>query len=143
MGGGSVWGDYAAKKIIIQVINIYPTMSNAEINGILASGETIYLKSRAYTVTPATETFKLGQNTRIHFHPNALLSAGADGVTVLRTSSRDVGSSFIRNCKVFDLLIRLVGFKNCTGLNLCNARNNTEIIGPWIDMGLGDGIQGP
>ncbi|CAM6867719.1 phage tail protein [Enterobacter hormaechei] len=141
-GGGSVWDDYAAKKIIIQAVNIYPTMSNAEINVILASGGTIYFNSGTYTVTSATETFKLGQNSRVHFHPNALLSAGADGVTVLRASSQDVGSSFIRNCKVFDPRISLVGFKNCTGINLYNARNNTEIIGPWIDMGLGDGNTG-
>ncbi|HDW0968832.1 TPA: phage tail protein [Enterobacter hormaechei subsp. xiangfangensis] len=141
-GGGSVWDDYAAKKIIIQAVNIYPTMSNAEINVILASGGTIYFNSGTYTVTSATETFKLGQNSRVYFHPNALLSAGADGVTVLRASSQDVGSSFIRNCKVFDPRISLVGFKNCTGINLYNARNNTEIIGPWIDMGLGDGNTG-
>lgn len=141
-GGASVWEDYAAKKIIIQAVNIYPTMSNAEINVILASGGTIYFNSGTYTVTSATETFKLGQNSRVHFHPNALLSAGADGVTVLRASSQDVGSSFIRNCKVFDPRISLVGFKNCTGINLYNARNNTEIIGPWIDMGLGDGNTG-
>ncbi|MBF9839930.1 phage tail protein [Enterobacter hormaechei] len=141
-GGNSIWDDYAAKKIVIQVVNIYPTMSNAEINAILSAGGPVYFNAGTYTVTSTSETFKLGQNSRVYFHPNALLSAGADGVTVLRASSQDVGSSFIRNCKVFDPRISLVGFKNCTGINLYNARNNTEIIGPWIDMGLGDGNTG-
>lgn len=141
-GGGSIWEDYAAKKIVFQVVNIYPTMSNAEINAILSAGGAVYFNAGAYTVSTTSETFKLGQNCMVYFHPNSLLCAGADSVTVLRASSQDVGSSFIRNCKVFDPRVSLVGFNNCTGINLYNARNNTEIIGSWIDMGLGNNNTG-
>lgn len=141
-GGGSVWDDYAPKKSVFPLTNIYSTMSNAQINEILAAGGAVYFNAGEYTVSSTADTFKLGQNSRVYFHPNSLLKAGANGVTVLRASSQDVGSSFIRNCKVFDPRISLVGFNNCTGINMYDARNNTEIIGSWIDMGLGTGNTG-
>lgn len=141
-GGGSVWDDYVAKKFAIKVINIYPTMSNDEINSILSAGGHIYFNAGTYTVTSTSETFKLGQNSIVYFHPDALLMAGADGVTVLRASSLDVDSSFIRNCKIHDVRIDLSGFNNCIGLHLYSARNNTGVFDPWVDMGVGTGNTG-
>lgn len=66
----------------------------------------------------------------------------ADGVTVASASSLDVGSAFIRNCKIHDIRIDLAGFNNCIGLHLYNARNNTGVFDPWVDMGLGTGNTG-
>lgn len=141
-GGNSIWDDYAAKKIVIQVVNIYPTMSNAEINSILASGGAIYFNSGTYTVSSTNDTFKLGQNSRVYFHPNALLKAGANGVTVLRGSSLDVSSSFIRNCKIYSPRVETVGFNNCIGIHMYSARNNTSLDEPWVNMGVGTGNTG-
>ncbi|HFI6450759.1 TPA: phage head-binding domain-containing protein [Escherichia coli] len=141
-GGGSVWDDYVAKKFAIKVINIYPTMSNDEINSILSAGGHIYFNAGTYTVTSTSETFKLGQNSIVYFHPDALLMAWADGVTVLRASSLDVDSSFIRNCKIHNVRIDLSGFNNCIGLHLYSARNNTGVFDPWVDMGVGTGNTG-
>ncbi len=117
-------------------------MSNDEINSILSAGGHIYFNAGTYTVTSTSETFKLGQNSIVYFHPDALLMAGADGVTVLRASSLDVDSSFIRNCKIHDVRIDLSGFNNCIGLHLYSARNNTGVFDPWVDMGVGTGNTG-
>lgn len=141
-GGGSVFEDYAIKKGVFPLTNIYPTMTNAEINTLLAAGGGIYFNAGDYTVSAASETFKFGQNTQVFFHPNAKIKAGADGVTVARASSLDVNSAFIRNCKIHDIRIDLAGFKNCIGLHLYSARNNTGVFDPWIDMGLGTGNTG-
>lgn len=139
---GSVFDDYAIKAGVFPLTNIYPTMTNAEINAILASGGGVYFNTGDYTVSTVSETIKFGQNTQVFFHPNAKIKAGADGVTVARASALDVSSAFIRNCKIHDIRIDLTGFNNCIGLHLYSARNNTGVFDPWIDMGLGTGNTG-
>lgn len=141
-GGGSVFEDYAIKKGVFPLTNVYPTMTNAQINTILAAGGSVYFNAGDYTVTSTTDTIKFGQNTQVFFHPSAKLKAGANGVTVARASALDVSSAFIRNCKIHDIRIDLTGFNNCIGLHLYSARNNTGVFDPWIDMGLGTGNTG-
>ncbi len=140
--GGTIYDAYPAKTGVFPLKNIYPTMTNAEINTILAAGGGIYFNAGDYTVSTAAETIKFGQNTQVFFHPDAKIKAGADGVTVARASSLDVNSAFIRNCKTHDIRIDLSGFNNCIGLHLYSARNNTGVFDPWIDMGLGTGNTG-
>lgn len=136
-GGGSVFEDYAPKVGVFPLKNIYPTMTNAEINSMLAAGGSFYINAGTYTVSSNTDTWKLGQNSHVYWSPGATLQAGANSVTLLRGSSQDVGSAFIRNCKVFDPRLSLVGFNSCIGLHCYDMRNNSEVSGLWMDMGLG------
>lgn len=135
--GGTMFDDYAPKTGVFPLKNIYPTMTNAEINTILAAGGSVYVNAGTYTVSSNTDTWKLGQNSRIYWSPAAILQAGANSVTLLRGSSQDVGSAFIRNCKVFEPRLSLAGFNSCIGLHCYDMRNNSEITGLWMDMGLG------
>lgn len=139
---GDLYDYFPAKTGVFPLKNIYPTMTNAEINTILAAGGCVYFNSGNYTVTTPAETFKFSQNTQVFFHPNAKLKAGANNLTVARASALDVNSGFIRNCKIYDLLIDLTGFNNCIGLHLYSARNNSGVFDPWIDMGAGTGNTG-
>ena len=135
--GGTLYDDYAPKSGVFPLKNIYPTMSNTEINTMLAAGGSFHVNAGTYTVSSNTDTWKLGQNSRVYWSPSAILQAGANSVTLLRGSSQDVGSSFIRNCKVFDPRLSMVGFSSCVGLHCYDMRNNSEIIGLWLDMGIG------
>lgn len=139
---GDLYDYFPAKTDVFPLKNIYPTMTKAEINTILAAGGGIYFNAGDYVVSTAAETIKFGQNTQVFSHPNAKIKAGADGVTVARASSLDVSSAFIRNCKIHDIRIDLSGFNNCIGLHLYNARNNTGVFDPWVDMGIGTGNTG-
>lgn len=140
-GGGSVFEDYAIKKGVFPLTNIYPTMTNAQINTILAAGGCVYFNEGEYTVKTTADTFKPNQHLRIMFHPRALLKAGADGVTVMRASSQDIGTT-VRNFKAYGLRISLNGFKNCIGFHGYDVRNNSLISDMWIDMGLGTNCTG-
>jgi len=135
--GKTVFDDMAAKDNVFPIRNIYPTMTNAKINEMLTAGGSFFVNAGTYTVASSADTWKLGQNSRVYWSPNALLQAGADSVTLLRGSSQDVGSSFIRNCKVYGARLSLVGFNNCIGIKCYDMRNNSEVSDVWIDMGLG------
>lgn len=141
-GGGSVWDDYPYKGNVRPSKVIYPTMTNSQIQTILSTGGEIYVSDGTYDVASPTETWKLAQNTRITFSSGAILMATADGVTVLRMSSLDVASSFIRNCKAFMPRVNLNGKKNCIGIHLYSARNNSSLDDAWVDMGGGTGNVG-
>lgn len=134
---GDLYDYFPAKTDVFPLQNIYPTMTNVEINTMLAGGGSFFVNGGTYTVSSAADTWKLGQNTRMYWSPAALLQAGANGVTVLRGSSADVASAFIRNCKVYGARISLVGFTDCKGLHCYDMRNNSEIADLWMDMGLG------
>lgn len=140
-GGGSVWDDYAAKENVFPLTNIYPSMSNAEINTILAAGGSVYFNEGDYIVTTADDTFKLNQNLRVMSHPRAILKAGGNGVTVLRASSQDIGTT-VRNFKLFGVRIELGGFNNCIGFHGYDVRNNSLVTDMWIDMKLGTNCTG-
>lgn len=140
-GGGSVWDDYAAKENVFPLTNIYPSMSNAEINTILAAGGSVYFNEGDYIVTTADDTFKLNQNLRVMSHPRAILKAGGNDVTVLRASSQDIGTT-VRNFKLFSIRIDLGGFNNCIGFHGYDVRNNSLVTDMWIDMRLGQGCTG-
>uniref|UniRef100_A0AAU6PXX7 Lateral tail fiber protein n=1 Tax=Escherichia phage ETEP102 TaxID=3117680 RepID=A0AAU6PXX7_9CAUD len=122
--------------------NIYPTMTNQEIRAILLSGGDIFVNSGQYYVASATQTWALAQNTRLYWSAGALLSASSNNVTLLRMSSEDVSSAFIRNCKVYNPRLSTVGFNNCIGLHAFNARNNSGVDGLWLDLGLGSSNNG-
>lgn len=139
---GSIFDDYSIKAKVFPLTNVYPSMTNAQINTILSAGGAVYFNEGTYTVSSINDTFKLGQNSRVYFHPNALLKAGANGVTVLRGSSLDVSSTFIRNCKVYAPRVETVGFNNCIGIHMYSARNNTNIDDAWVNMGTGTGNTG-
>lgn len=141
-GGGSVWEDYPYKGNVRPSKVIYPTMSNSQIQTILAAGGEIYVSDGVYDVSSPTETWKLAQNSRIYFSANSLLRATANNVTVLRMSSLDVSSSFIRNCKAFMPRISLNGKTGCIGIHVYSARNNSSLEDPWVDMTLGTGCIG-
>lgn len=138
---GTIFDDYSVKTAVFPLTNIYPTMTNAEINIILAAGGCVYFNEGEYTVSTTTDTFKLNQNLRIMSHPLALLKAGADGVTVMRASSQDIGTT-VRNFKAYELRISLGGFNNCIGFHGYDVRNNSLISDMWIDMGLGANCTG-
>lgn len=139
--GGTIYDAYPAKSEVFPLTNIYPTMTNAEINTILAAGGCVYFNEGDYTVTTTTDTFKLNQNLRIMSHPRALLKAGGNGVTVMRASSQDIGTT-VRNFKAYELRIDLNGFNNCIGFHGYDVRNNSLISDMWIDMKLGTGCTG-
>lgn len=141
-GGGSIWEDYPYKGNVRPSKVIYPTMSNSQIQTILAAGGEIYVSDGVYDVSSSTETWKLAQNSRIYFSANSLLRATANNVTVLRMSSLDVSSSFIRNCKAFMPRISLNGKTGCIGIHVYSARNNSSLEDPWVDMTLGTGCIG-
>ncbi|EJK8584154.1 phage tail protein [Enterobacter hormaechei] len=141
-GGASVWEDYPYKGNVRPSKVIYPTMSNSQIQTILAAGGEIYVSDGVYDVSSSTETWKLAQNSRIYFSANSLLRATANNVTVLRMSSLDVSSSFIRNCKAFMPRISLNGKTGCIGIHVYSARNNSSLEDPWVDMTLGTGCIG-
>lgn len=138
---GTVFDDYAVKAGVFPLTNIYPTMSNAAINTILAAGGSVYFNEGDYTVSTAADTFKLNQNLRIMSHPRAMLKAGANGMTVMRASSQDIGTT-VRNFKAFGLRIDLGGFNNCIGFHGYDVRNNSLVTDMWIDMRLGTGCTG-
>lgn len=140
-GGGTIFDDYPAKTEVFPLTNIYPTMTNAEINTILAAGGCVYFNAGEYVVSSADDTFKLNQHLRIMSHPRALLKAGANGVTVMRASSQDIGTT-VRNFKAYELRIDLNGFNNCIGFHGYDVRNNSLISDMWIDMKLGTGCTG-
>lgn len=136
-GGSSVWEDYPYKGSVKPSKVIYPTMTNSTIQTILSGGGEIYVSDGTYEITSASETWKLSQNTRVTFSSGALLKPTVDGVTVLRMSSLDVSSQFIRNAKCFGPRINMTGRSGCIGIHFYNARNNTGIYYPWVDMGIG------
>lgn len=140
-GGGTIFDDYPAKTEVFPLTNIYPTMTNAEINTILAAGGCVYFNAGEYVVSSADDTFKLNQHLRIMSHPRALLKAGANGVTVMRASSQDIGTT-VRNFKAYELRIDLNGFNNCIGFHGYDVRNNSLISDMWIDMKLGTSCTG-
>lgn len=140
-GGGTIFDDYPAKTEVFPLTNIYPTMTNAEINTILAAGGCVYFNAGEYVVSSAADTFKLNQHLRILSHPRALLKAGANGVTVMRASSQDIGTT-VRNFKAYELRIDLNGFNNCIGFHGYDVRNNSLISDMWIDMKLGTSCTG-
>lgn len=140
-GGGTIFDDYPAKTEVFPLTNIYPTMTNAEINAILAAGGCVYFNAGEYVVSSADDTFKLNQHLRILSHPRALLKAGANGVTVMRASSQDIGTT-VRNFKAYELRIDLNGFNNCIGFHGYDVRNNSLISDMWIDMKLGTSCTG-
>lgn len=140
-GGGTIFDDYPAKTEVFPLTNIYPTMTNAEINTILAAGGCVYFNAGEYVVSSAADTFKLNQHLRIMSHPRALLKAGANGVTVMRASSQDIGTT-VRNFKAYELRIDLNGFNNCIGFHGYDVRNNSLISDMWIDMKLGTSCTG-
>ncbi|WP_431641290.1 phage tail protein [Enterobacter hormaechei] len=141
-GGNSIWEDYPYKGNVRPSKVIYPTMSNSQIQTVLAAGGEIYVSDGVYDVSSSTETWKLAQNSRIYFSANSLLRATANNVTVLRMSSLDVSSSFIRNCKAFMPRISLNGKTGCIGIHVYSARNNSSLEDPWVDMTLGTGCIG-
>ncbi|SAB94770.1 T7 tail fiber protein [Enterobacter hormaechei] len=141
-GGTSVWDDYPYKGNVRPSKVIYPTMTNAQIQAILSSGGEIYVSDGTYDISNTSETWKLSQNTRIFFSANSLLRATANNVTVLRMSSLDVSSSFIRNCKAFMPRVSLNGKTGCIGIHVYSARNNSSLEDPWVDMTLGSGCVG-
>lgn len=138
---GTIFDDYAVKTGVFPLKNIYPTMTNAEINTILAAGGGVYFNEGEYIVSTTADTFKLNQNLRIMSHPRALLKAGGNGVTVMRASSQDIGTT-VRNFKAYELRIDLNGFNNCIGFHGYDVRNNSLISDMWIDMKLGTGCTG-
>ncbi|WP_163371596.1 hypothetical protein [Enterobacter hormaechei] len=136
-GGASVWEDYPYKGSVKPSKVIYPTMTNSAIQTILSGGGEIYVSDGTYEITSTSETWKLSQNTRVTFSSGALLKPTVDGVTVLRMSSLDVSSHFIRNAKCFGPRIDMTGRSGCIGIHFYNARNNSGIYYPWVDMGIG------
>ncbi|EKS6306094.1 hypothetical protein ACUQZ3_004041 [Enterobacter hormaechei] len=136
-GGASVWEDYPYKGSVKPSKVIYPTMTNSAIQTILSGGGEIYVSDGTYEITSTSETWKLSQNTRVTFSSGALLKPTVDGVTVLRMSSLDVSSQFIRNAKCFGPRIDMTGRSGCIGIHFYNARNNSGIYYPWVDMGIG------
>ncbi|HAV1453510.1 TPA: hypothetical protein JG846_000252 [Enterobacter hormaechei subsp. steigerwaltii] len=136
-GGGSVWEDYPYKGSVKPSKVIYPTMTNSAIQTILSGGGEIYVSDGTYEITSTSETWKLSQNTRVTFSSGALLKPTVDSVTVLRMSSLDVSSQFIRNAKCFGPRIDMTGRSGCIGIHFYNARNNSGIYYPWVDMGIG------
>ncbi|HCR1974496.1 TPA: phage tail protein [Enterobacter hormaechei subsp. xiangfangensis] len=141
-GGASVWEDYPYKGSVRPSKVIYPAMNNSQIQEILSSGGEIYVSDGVYDVSSSSETWKLAQNTRIYFSANSLLRATDNNVTVLRMSSLDVSSSFIRNCKAFMPRVSLNGKTGCIGIHVYSARNNSSLEDPWVDMTLGAGCIG-
>ena len=121
---------------------ITPSMSTVERQFILEAGGNIFVQSGTYNVLSNADTWRCSQNSRVSFSPGSIIRAGANGVTVMRLSSLDVGSAFIRNCKIYDVRIDLTGFNDCIGLHLYSARNNTGVFDPWVDMGVGTGNTG-
>lgn len=138
---GTIFDDYAAKTDVFPLTNVYPSMTNSDINAILSSGGCVYFNEGEYVVNSTDDTFKLNQNLRIMAHPRAILKAGSDGVTVLRASSQDIGTT-VRNFKAYELRISLGGFNNCIGFHGYDVRNNSLISDMWIDMGLGTNCTG-
>lgn len=138
---GSVFDDYAVKEGVFPLTNVYPTMTNAEINAILAAGGSVYFNEGDYLVNSTADTFKLNQNLRVMAHPRAMLKAGANGVTVLRASSQDIGTT-VRNFKLYGLRIDLNGFNNCIGFHGYDVRNNSLVTDMWMDMRLGTNCTG-
>ncbi|HIE1319092.1 TPA: phage head-binding domain-containing protein, partial [Pseudomonas aeruginosa] len=136
-GGASVWEDYPYKGSVKPSKVIYPTMTNSSIQTILSGGGEIYVSDGTYEITSTSETWKLSQNTRVTFSSGALLKPTVDSVTVLRMSSLDVSSQFIRNAKCFGPRIDMTGRSGCIGIHFYNARNNSGIYYPWVDMGIG------
>lgn len=136
-GGSSVWEDYPYKGSVKPSKVIYPTMTNSAIQTILSGGGEIYVSDGTYEITSSSETWKLSQNTRVTFSSGALLKPTVDSVTVLRMSSLDVSSQFIRNAKCFGPRIDMTGRSGCIGIHFYNARNNSGIYYPWVDMGIG------
>lgn len=134
--------DVYSKIETVNFKNIYPTMTNAEIKKVLSSGGDIFINSGNYTVSSSSQTWTLAQNSRVYWSASALLSAASNNVTLIRMSSNDVGSSFIRNCKVYNPRLSTVGYNNCIGVHAFNARNNSLVEGMWMDMGIGAGNNG-
>ena len=64
-GGSSVFEDYAIKKGVFPLTNIYPTMTNEQINTLLAFGGGVYFNAGDYTVASTAGTIKFGQNTQV------------------------------------------------------------------------------
>ena len=138
---GDLYDYFAAKGGVFPLTNVYPTMTSAQINAILSAGGSVYFNEGNYIVANTSQTLVLNQNLRVMAHPRAVLKAGGDGVTVLRGSSADIGTT-IRNTKLYSLRIDLNGYKNCTGFHGFDIRNNSCIEDMWIDMRLGANCTG-
>ena len=118
---------------------ITPSMSTVARQLVLDAGGNIFVQAGTYNVLSNADTWQFSQNSIVSFSPKSLISAGANGVTLMRMSSQYVVSSFIRNCKLYNPRTSTVGFTGCTGLHVYDGRNNSGVFGHWHDMGTGAG----
>lgn len=118
---------------------ITPSMNTVARQLVLDAAGNIFVQPGTYTVMSNADTWKYSQNSNVSFAPGSLVQAGANNVELMLMSSQYVGSSFIRNCKLYNPRTSAVGFSGCTGLHVYDGRNNSGVFGHWHDMGVGSG----
>lgn len=133
-GGNSIWEDYAPYKKTYPSTVINPSMTQAQIQSILQAGGDIYVGPGDYLVNT---TYYLYEHTRLFSSPNANFLANADGLTLFYADYTKTGTNGVRNLKIYNLRIKLNGKNSCVGMRLMRCRNNSEVDGLWMDMGLG------
>lgn len=133
-GGASVWEDYAPYKKVYPSTVINPSMTQEQIQSILQAGGDIYVGPGDYLVNT---TYYLYEHTRLYSSPNANFLANSDGLTLFYADYTKTGTNGVRNLKVYNLRIKLNGKNSCVGMRLMRCRNNSEVDGLWMDMGLG------